>query len=298
MRSAQSPRLGAVLGCDRPVVEPDLQERHPRTAAPRDGGVVVADAVVGGPPRERQHRGGEACGDPGQATPPRCGGEERNENRGQEDLVRGPDQDEDRDAEPQCDEPPGARPPERPREHERPEREARGEDGVARGLVVERRPGGIDEEEHRRGERRDTPEDERRCAPRDHADREEHAEHDLEHDAPPDRHRQPDDERRQRRPEELHLRERRVAVEVLEVVDEVVPRVSALRHRPAERLEPEDGERDREQRDSRAPRRHEGQQLLHKAAHGRRLPASRRTPAAAPRSRRATRASSSAMRSP
>ncbi len=47
--------------------------------------------------------------------------------------------------------------------------------------------------------------------------------------------RQPDDERRQRSAEELHLRERRLGVEELEVVDEVVPGVPPLRHRPAER---------------------------------------------------------------
>ena len=184
------------------------------------------------------------------------------------------------------------------REHERPEREARGEDGVARRLVVERRPGGIDEEEHRRGERRDTPEDERGCAPGDHADREEHAEHDLEQGAPPDRHRQPDDERRQRRPEELHLRERRIAVEELEVVDEVVPRVSALRHRPAERLEPVDGESDDEEDDRCPPRRDERQQTAAEVAHERRLSARRRARAAGPRSSRTRRCSSSSIRSP
>ena len=52
--------------------------------------------------------------------------------------------------------------------------------------------------------------------------------------------------------EELQRRERRVGVEELEVVGEVVPGVAALRHRPPERLEPEDREREQEERDGRA----------------------------------------------
>ena len=62
--------------------------------------------------------------------------------------------------------------------------------------------------------------------------------------------RKPDDERRERRAEQLELGERRIGVEELQVVREVVPRVATLGHRPPERLDPVDDERDREQCDA------------------------------------------------
>ena len=92
-------------------------------------------------------------------------------------------------------------------------------------------------------------------------------EHELEEPDAAEIERKPDDDRRERRAEDLKLGERRLGVEELEVVREVVPRVAALRHRPPERLDPEDDECEREQRDGRPPRRHELEHAGEEAAH-------------------------------
>ena len=229
----EPPRRRAVLRRDGPVGEPDAKERDPGPSTPRDGRVVVADPVVRSPPGERQDRSGETDGDPRQTPAPRGGRDERHEHGREQHLVRGPDEDEGRDAGAQHDEPRCVGATKRPREHERPERQAGGEHRVARGLVIDRRPSRIHQQQHRRSEGGNTSEGQRGRAPRNHRHGEEQTEDDLEQGASADIHRQPDSDRGEGRAEELQLGERRVGVEQLKVVGEVVPCVPTLRHRPA-----------------------------------------------------------------
>ena len=226
-------------GRDRAVGGEHAQERHPRPAAARDGVVVVADAVVHGPGREREHRRRAAGRRPGQPAPPGDRGREQRRERGgsrtwfagriSTSAARpGPSATKPRSRRPLAASSRGAAP--RPRDRwRRPRRSRPGgrasrrrdrRGGGARSTSAGTRPKVSAVALHATTEpAKSTPKTTSRRT------------------APAEIHRQPDDERRERRAEELDLGERRVGVEELEVVGEVVPGVPALGHRPAERLD-------------------------------------------------------------
>ena len=126
--------------------------------------------------------------------------------------------------------------------------------------MEERRVRRVREQQRGGEERRNSSERQRDRAPAEDRGRVEEREHDLEQPDASEVERETDDDRRQRRAEDLELGERRIGVEELEVVGEVVPRVATLGHGPAERLDPVDDEREREQHERGAPRRHEGEE--------------------------------------
>ncbi len=280
----QSLRRGPVLRRDRPVRREDLEERHPRAPAAGDRGLVVAHGVVDDPCAERSERGGDAQAGEHEPASPCEVRDQRREREREEHLVRRPDEHEEPDTGPDGGEPPAGRRLHRSCEQPGPYREARREDRVARRLVVERRVCRVHEQQSGGEEGGDAPEDERCRAPGEDRARIEQREGRLEQPDPAEVERQADRDRRERGAEHLQLGDRRVAVEELEVVDEVVPRVATLRHRPAERLDREDDERRRDEDERRATRRHEREEPLPGRAHESRCSRARR------RSSRSTRA--------
>ena len=122
---AEAPRCVAVPRRDRAVVGEHAQERDPGPSAALHGRRVVADAVEARPRREREDRGREARRRPREPPAPGHRGDERHEGERQEDLVRGPDEDEARDARAERDEPPAGRALHRPREERAPSRRGR-----------------------------------------------------------------------------------------------------------------------------------------------------------------------------
>ena len=266
---------------DRPVGREHLEEGNPGATSAGDGRVVVANPVVHRPRRKREHGREHARTGEDEPTPPREVRDERRENRQrQQHLVRGPDENEGGQPCAQGDEAPGRRRIERTYEEQRPDGQPGGEHRVARSLVVEGGVGRVDEQQERAEERRDASEVERRRAPREDRAGVREGEDELEEPDPADVEWEADDDRRQRRAKELELGERRRRVEELKVVGEVVPRVPAFGHRPAERLDPVHDERDREEGERGSPRGHERQQALPGSCHARRSrSASRRSSA-------------------
>ena len=120
----------------------------------------------GAPSRERRARPRGTAAASDETTAPRDVGEQRAERERQEHLVRGPDEHEharSRRRAPRTARSTGAA--HRAREQQRPDGETGREHRVARGLVVERRVRGIDEEQERGEERGNASEDQRRRAP-------------------------------------------------------------------------------------------------------------------------------------
>ena len=258
----------AVVGRDRLVRVEDLEERNPGAPSARDRRIVVADAVVNRPCRERQDSRDDAYGCQREPPAPRDVRDERRDDRQrQQDLIRRANEHE--QGEPGSDhhEATGRGPIQRACETQRPHGQPGREHRVARGLVVEGRVRRIHEKQQRAEERRDAPEDQRRRAPRQDRGGIQHREHELEEPDAAEIERKPDDERCERRAEDLKLRKRRLGVEQLEVVREVVPRVPSLGHRPPERLHPVDDECDEKQSDGRPSRGHELEHAGEEAAH-------------------------------
>ena len=96
---------------------------------------------------------------------------------------------------------------------------------------------GVRRSTHAAGERDPTRDRHDRPRPAEDRERVEQREHDLREPRAAEPHRDPGDERRDRRPEHLERRERRVGVRELEEREPVVPRVPAALQRPGERLD-------------------------------------------------------------
>ena len=295
---AEPARIVTVLGRDRAVGQEHAQEGNPGAPSTCDARLVVANGVVRRPRPERQERGRKADCRPFCSLSPSDGHEQRHEDRRKENLVRGPDQHKHRDPRAERDEAPRRGRRKRLREEPGPEREPGREHGVARSLVEERGVGRVHDQERRGEKGGETSERERDGAPRDDRDGVEGAEHDLESDCAPEIQRDAEHERRERRAEDLERIERRIPVEDLEVVREVVPGVPPLREGPAERVEPEAGERENQENGGAPPRRDDGEKSPPGLFHERARRAAARARASVPRSSAPTRPSRSSIRAP
>ena len=229
-------RCGAVRRVDRAC---DLEERDPRLAPARDGEVVVTDGVVHRPGTERDDRRREGDGDARDDPAPAAPRDERYEHAGEQgDLGSGPAERHQRDPDTDGGEPPvrtrSSRrgrplPPTTPGGTRRPGRSTRrGRDPrrsasrAGRGLSRAPPCREIGATAH--------------AQPRmDSAYM--HANATSVRRAAAGPHRDPGDERRDRRAEHLERGERGITVGELEERQPVVPRVPSSLERPGERLE-------------------------------------------------------------
>ncbi len=246
-RVRELPRCGPVRGVDRAA---DAEERHPRLAPARDGEVVVAHRVVRRPSTEREQRRGERDGGADEDGPRSAACDQGHEHARQDRDLRGrPAQGQQGDTEPDAREPPGRPGAPGADDGAGPPREDEREHGVARHLVEETRVRRGDEE-HQRGREGRLPGDRNHGpGPGEQRERVEEREDDLRQPCAADPHRDPGDERRDRRAEDLKRGERGVAVGELEERQPVVPRVASALQGPGERLDAVARERDGDEQD-------------------------------------------------
>ena len=237
-------RRGPVARLDDVVGRERAEEREIGLAAPRNRVVVVAEAVVDGPARRaRRPRW--------RRTLPRTASRRRNGSARAKGTTASASR-------PWL---PGrasaaaatARPTSPKRtavgrregaaEGERPDRERRRRDGVAGELVEEDAVPRVEDQRRSREQRGATAEGERDPGPGEHRAREQEGHDDLRAPTADGVERPPDDQRRQRRPEEHRHREHRVPVEHLDVEPQIGAEVATRDGRQGDALGDEDEDR-------------------------------------------------------
>src|SRR5262249_37537881 len=135
-RISQAPRRRAVFLADvARAVQPLEQGEGAPTSDQRR--IVVAHGVVQHPAPEQNGRSGEGRPGPGEPETPSAPGDEGEKPACEQDDVRGANEHENRRAEADSSEAPRRGAADGPYGEQRPEREAAGEDGIARRLVEE-----------------------------------------------------------------------------------------------------------------------------------------------------------------